>query len=198
PTFTRQNDSQPVQDDFLALMPDGRVHATENGCFAKTFGLAERTEPAIYRAVLKPSSYLENVSQTGADIDFFDTSYTQNGRAVFHMSDIEGAGDARGIRKADLLLILNRNENVIPAVARLHGAQAAAYFMLGETRGTSAGGAEEAGRFLRIPGTNPFFPMPHGLQGNRFLELVSEHPLEVYLMCTGRVGGDEDAEGSKK
>ena len=197
-TFTRQNDSQPVQDDFLALMPDGRVHATENGCFAKTFGLAERTEPAIYRAVLKPSSYLENVSQTGADIDFFDTSYTQNGRAVFHMSDIEGAGDARGIRKADLLLILNRNENVIPAVARLHGAQAAAYFMLGETRGTSAGGAEEAGRFLRIPGTNPFFPLDHSLQGNRFLELLRKNPMEVYLMNTGRIGGGEDEARSMK
>ena len=31
--------------------------------------------------------------------------------------------------------------------------------MLGETQGTSAGGAEEAGKFLRVPGTNPFFPM---------------------------------------
>jgi len=197
-TFTRQNDSQPVQDDFLALMPDGRVHATENGCFAKTFGLAEKSEPAIYRAVLKPTSYLENVSQTGADIDFFDTSYTQNGRAVFHMSDIEGAGDARAIRKADILLILNRNENVIPAVARLHGAQAAAYFMLGETRGTSAGGAEEAGRFLRIPGTNPFFPLDHSLQGNRFLELLRKNPMEVYLMNTGRIGGGEDEARSMK
>jgi phosphoenolpyruvate carboxykinase (ATP) len=70
--------------------------------------------------------------------------------------------------------------------------------MLGETKGTSAGGAEEAGKSLRVPGTNPFFPMPHGLQGNRFLELVQEHPLEVYLMCTGRVGGGEDVEGSRK
>jgi phosphoenolpyruvate carboxykinase (ATP) len=197
-TFARQNDSRPVQDDFLAVMPDGRVQATENGCFAKTFGLSEETEPAIYRAVLKPTSYLENVSQREADLDFFDTSYTQNGRAVFRMSDIEAAGDARDIRKADILLILNRNENVIPAVARLSGAQAAGYFMLGETRGTSAGGAEEAGRFLRIPGTNPFFPLDHSLQGNRFLELLRRNPLEVYLMNTGRVGGaDDDPRGMK-
>ena len=70
--------------------------------------------------------------------------------------------------------------------------------MLGETQGTSAGGADEAGKFLRVPGTNPFFPMPHDLQGNRFLELLEEHPLEVYLMNTGRVGGPEDDERSKK
>jgi phosphoenolpyruvate carboxykinase (ATP) len=197
-TFTRQNDSRPVQDDFLAVMPDGGIYATENGCFAKTFGLAEETEPAIYRAVLKPTSYLENVSQKNGNLDFFDTSYTQNGRAVFRMADIEGVGDARGLRKADVLLILNRNENVIPAAARLRGPQAAAYFMLGETKGTSAGGPEEAGRFLRIPGTNPFFPLDHSLQGNRFLEILQKSPMEVYLMNTGRVGGGEDDPRSLK
>jgi phosphoenolpyruvate carboxykinase (ATP) len=197
-TFTRQNDSHPVQDDFLAVMPDGRVFATENGCFAKTFGLAVETEPAIYRAVLKTTSYLENVSQKGVELDFFDTSYTQNGRAVFRMSDVEGAADARSIRRADILLILNRNETVIPAVARLSGAQAAAYFMLGETKGTSAGGPEEAGRFLRIPGANPLFPLDHALQGNRFLEILQNSPMEVYLMNTGRVGGGEENPRSAK
>jgi phosphoenolpyruvate carboxykinase (ATP) len=70
--------------------------------------------------------------------------------------------------------------------------------MLGETKGTAAGGAEEAGKSLRVPGTNPFFPMPHDLQGNRFLELLEEHPLEVYLLNTGRVGGPESDERSKK
>jgi phosphoenolpyruvate carboxykinase (ATP) len=70
--------------------------------------------------------------------------------------------------------------------------------MLGETQGTSAGGADEAGKFLRVPGTNPFFPMPHDHQGNRFLELLADHPLEVYLMNTGRVGGPENDERSRK
>jgi phosphoenolpyruvate carboxykinase (ATP) len=40
--------------------------------------------------------------------------------------------------------------------------------------------------------------MLHDLQGNRFLELLEEHPLEVYLMNTGRVGGPEADERSKK
>ncbi|CAN5223989.1 phosphoenolpyruvate carboxykinase [soil metagenome] len=196
-TFTRQNDSLPVQDDFVAWMSDGRIYVTENGCFAKTYGLNPDDEPTIYRAVTQPDSYLENVSQHGDEVDFYDESYTQNGRATFPFGVIESAAD-RQIEDAHFLLILNRNENVIPAVAKLEGPQAAAYFMLGETKGTAAGGADEAGKSLRVPGTNPFFPMLHDLQGNRFLELLEEHPLEVYLMNTGRVGGaDEDGRSRK-
>jgi phosphoenolpyruvate carboxykinase (ATP) len=196
-TFTRQNGSLPVQDDFVAWMPDGRITVTENGCFAKTFGLNPEDEPTIHGAVTQPDSYLENVSQHGDEVDFYDTSYTQNGRATFSFRMIESAAE-EPIGEAHFLLILNRNENVIPAVAKLEGPQAAAFFMLGETQGTSAGGADEAGKFLRVPGTNPFFPAPHDLQGNRFLELLEEHPLSVYLMNTGRVGGPEADERSKK
>jgi phosphoenolpyruvate carboxykinase (ATP) len=196
-TFTRQNGSLPVQDDFVAWMPDGRIYVTENGCFAKTYGLNPEDEPTIYGAVTQPDSYLENVSQHGDDVDFYDESYTQNGRATFPFGVIESAAD-REIEDAHFLLILNRNENVIPAVAKLEGPQAAAFFMLGETKGTAAGGAEEAGKSLRVPGTNPFFPTLHDLQGNRFLELLEEHPLEVYLMNTGRVGGPDEDERSKK
>ena len=38
-TFRNVKGSLPVQDDFIALMPGGKVHTTENGCFAKTWGL---------------------------------------------------------------------------------------------------------------------------------------------------------------
>jgi phosphoenolpyruvate carboxykinase (ATP) len=114
------------------------------------------------------------------------------------MSDLRSYEDARNVGPVDYLLILNRNENIIPAVAKLSQEQAAAYFMLGETTGTSAGGAAEAGKFLRVPGTNPFFPLPHGLQGNRILELLDTHPIETYLLNTGRVGGKDDDDRSKK
>jgi phosphoenolpyruvate carboxykinase (ATP) len=198
-TFTTQNGSEPVQDDFVGLMPGGLAYGTENGCFAKTFSLDPDFEPSIYGAVVKPTTYLENVYQDGdGTVNFFEESYTQNGRAVFQMSDLLRFRDARSIGTVDYLLILNRNENIIPAVAKLSQEQAAAYFMLGETTGTSAGGAAEAGVFLRVPGTNPFFPLPHGLQGNRILELLASHPIETYLLNTGRVGGKDDDERSKK
>jgi phosphoenolpyruvate carboxykinase (ATP) len=197
-TFTRQNGSLPVQDDFVAWWPDGSISATEAGCFAKTFALNPKDEPTIYGAVTKANAYLENVSQNEqGEVDFFDESYTKNGRAVFSFSEIEAA-DAASIKHADFLLVLNRNENVIPAVAKLEGPQAAAFFMLGETTGTAAGGKEEEGVFLRVPGTNPFFPMHHDHQGNRFLELLEQNPIDVYIMNTGRVGGPETQDGSKK
>jgi len=199
-TFTRQNNSKPVQDDFIALMPKGKIYGTENGCFAKTFGLDPKHEPTIYGAVTKRDAYLENVSQKedGGPVDFFDASYTQNGRATFELSALGWVEDARNIGPADVLLILNRNDNIIPGVARLDSEHAAAYFMLGETQGTSAGGKDEMGKALRVPGTNPFFPLRHEQQGNRFLELHRSRPFEVYLMNTGRVGGGDAAPNSKK
>jgi phosphoenolpyruvate carboxykinase (ATP) len=83
-------------------------------------------------------------------------------------------------------------------VTRLSREQAAAYFMLGETKGTSAGGASEEGIALRVPGTNPFYPGRDEDQGNRFWELMGTHPFDVYLVNTGRVGGPDGDPNSKK
>ena len=198
-TFTTQNGSRPIQDDFVGLMPGGKAYGTENGCFAKTFALDPDFEPSIHGAVVKASTYMENVYQAeDGTVDFNNEHYTKNGRAVFSMSDLLSYEDAQNVGTVDYLLILNRNENIIPAVAKLSQEQAAAYFMLGETTGTSAGGASEEGKFLRVPGTNPFFPLPHGLQGNRLLELLATHPIETYLLNTGRVGGKDGDDRSKK
>ena len=199
-TFTRQNNSQPVQDDFIGLFEGGKVVGTENGCFAKTFGLDPAHEPAIHGAVVKPDAYLENVSQQEADgpVDFFDTSYTKNGRATFPMASLGIWRDPREIGPVNHLLILNRNDNVIPAVARLSREQAAAYFMLGETQGTSAGGAAEEGKALRVPGTNPFYPHRDEQQANRFHDLMGTCDFDVFLLNTGRVGGGEGDARSKK
>jgi len=196
-TFTTQLGSRPAQDDFIALMPGGRVYTTENGCFAKTFGLDPRYEPAIYNATTKPDAYLENVSvDAGGKVDFFDASYTKNGRTTWPFSYVDPF-PGNEVPPADFLLILNRNENIVPGVARLDRAQAAAYFMLGETTGTSAGGKDEEGKFLRVPGTNPFFPRDMADMGNRMLELLDTRDLQVFVLNTGRVGGKDDATSKK-
>jgi len=178
-TFTTQRSSKPAQDDFIALMPGGKVYTTENGCFAKTFGLDPRYEPLIYHATTQPDAYLENVSVDAAGkVDFFDTSYTKNGRTTWPFSYVD-PWPGNDVPPAEFLLILNKNENIVPGVARLDRAQAAAYFMLGETTGTSAGGKDEEGKFLRVPGTNPFFPRDMADMGNRMLELLDSHELNV-------------------
>lgn len=198
-TFRQQLGSLPVQDDFVALMPGGIVYTTEDGCFAKTYGLDPHDEPTIYGGTTRPDAWLENTAvDENGKVDFFDASYTANGRSTFGLAHIRHR-DPRNVPKASYLLLLNRNENMIPAVAKLKREQAAAYFMLGETKGTSAGGAAEAGKSLRVPGTNPFFFDNDALQGNRFLELLDSMPdLEVYLMNTGRVGGPADDDRSTK
>jgi len=196
-TFTTQLDSKPAQDDFVALMPSGKVYTTENGCFAKTFGLDPRYEPAIYYATTKPDAYLENVSVSeDGTVDFFDTSYTKNGRTTWPFSYVD-PWPGNEVPPAEFLLILNKNENIVPGVARLDREHAAAYFMLGETTGTSAGGKDEEGRFLRVPGTNPFFPRHMADMGNRMLELLDNHELRVFVLNTGRVGGTDEATSKK-
>ncbi|MCH7483538.1 MAG: phosphoenolpyruvate carboxykinase [Chloroflexi bacterium] len=197
-TFRRQGESKPVQDDFIALMPGGVIHGSENGCFAKTFALSAEHEPEIHAAVTSPISYLENVYiDADGNPDFFNKSYTQNGRAVFPLKALGRIEDARNIPPVSAIVILNRDQGIVPALARLSQKQAAAYFMLGETTGTSAGGKKEAGKALRIPGTNPFSPMSDEKQGNRFHELLQSHPIDVYLMNTGWVV-EHDGPDSKK
>lgn len=197
-TFRNVLGSKPVQDDFIALMPGGVVHTTEDGCFAKTYGLNAEDEPQIHGGATSPKAWLES-THVGDDgsVDFFDDSYTANGRCTFGLDMIDHR-DPRDLPLANYLFILNRNEDIVPAIAKLKPEQAAYYFMLGETKGTSAGGAAEAGKKLRVPGTNPFWFENDASQANRLLELLESHELEVYLLNTGRVGGGDDVAGSKK
>ncbi len=196
-TFRQQAGSLPVQDDFVALMPGGRVHTSEAGCFAKTYGLDPEDEPTIYGGTTRPDAWLENVAVADdGTVDFFDTTHTANGRCTFPMANIRHRDPAQ-VPPAKYLLILNRSDHVIPAAAKLKRSQIPAYFMLGETKGTSAGGAAEAGKSLRVPGTNPFFFDDDSFQGNRLLGLLESMPeLEAYVLNTGRIGGE--GEGSKK
>lgn len=192
-TFRQQADSLPVQDDFVALMPGGVVRTTEAGCFAKTYGLDPDDEPTIFSGTTRPDAWLENVGvDDSGRVDFFDTTHTANGRSTFALANIRHRSP-RSVPRARYLLILNRSDHLIPAVARLRRDQIPAYFMLGESKGTSAGGVAEAGKSLRVPGTNPFFFNDDSLQGNRLLELLDSMPdLEAFVMNTGRIGGEDE------
>ncbi|HSM01745.1 MAG TPA: phosphoenolpyruvate carboxykinase [Acidimicrobiia bacterium] len=189
-TFSQTGGGSPVQDDFVALFPGGKVYGTENGTFAKVYGLTPESEPAVWHGATRPGSYLENVAiDAEGRVDFHDKSHTENSRAVIVADDIPGFLAPVNVDTADFMLLLNRNNSIMPAVARLTPDQAAAYFMLGETQGTSAGGKAEAGKFLRVPGTNPFFAYRHEWQANRLREILDTCDLAVFVLNTGRVGG---------
>ncbi|RKZ19174.1 hypothetical protein DRQ16_00075 [bacterium] len=61
-TFSKQGEiTQPLQDDMIVIWPNGKVTVTENGCFAKTFGLKKESEPVIYNGTIHPDAWVENV-----------------------------------------------------------------------------------------------------------------------------------------
>lgn len=192
-TFNSHLGSLPVQDDFCALFPDGRLYASENGCFAKTYGLDVTHEPEIYIALKEPDSWLENVAVDNQGIvDYFNGSHTTNGRGTFTLDKIKHRVPYN-LPEVSHIIILNRNFDILPGIVQLKPDQAIEYFMLGETTGTSAGGQAEAGKFLRVPGTNPFFHTYDKLQGQRFQSILEQNPeIKVILMNTGCVGGKSE------
>ncbi len=253
-TFSKQGElTQPLQDDMVCFWPGGKFTITENGCFAKTFGLKEETEPIIYRGTLLPTAWVENVYmnpdgtydfskqilspeevkrlrnvliETGAPAENVDAYiegkvkaedvvdeynipkdgwdfvvWTQNGRSIIPLKEIEGAADPYDVPPVKFMGILNRDEGkdaATPGIVRFKSPeQAAGYFMLGETSKTSAAG-KERGK-TRSPFTQPFFPRSYGLQAERFSELASQVPdLVNWMMNTGYVGGDERDEKEGK
>ncbi len=75
-TFSKQGDvTKPIQDDMVTLWAQGELSITENGCFAKTFGLTEESEPVIYRGTVSDDAWVENVFlQADGAMDFFKTA----------------------------------------------------------------------------------------------------------------------------
>jgi len=79
-TFSKQGEvTKPIQDDMVTLWSDGELSITENGCFAKTFGLTEESEPVIYRGTVSDNAWVENVFlDANGDLDFFKTAISPN------------------------------------------------------------------------------------------------------------------------
>lgn len=156
-------------------------------------------EPLIYSGLTKRNAWLENTFvDNDGHVDFQNDIHTTNGRGTFRLDSIPH-GNVRDIPPLRMIFILNRNFDILPAIVKLNHEQAAAYYMLGETTGTSAGGESEVNKALRIPVTNPFFPMDHYLQGNRFLDLLDNSPnVDVYLLNTGYIGGKVRSKSFRK
>jgi phosphoenolpyruvate carboxykinase (ATP) len=60
-TFSKQGElTQPIQDDMVCVWPGGYITITENGAFAKTYGLTRENEPIIWDGSLSPTAWVEN------------------------------------------------------------------------------------------------------------------------------------------
>jgi len=170
------------------------VYQDENGVLDFHKGALTPREVAHWRDALLRSGVTEaDLAAYAAGTKTY--TWTKNARVIIPMHSIETAGDTTHLPPASAIGVLNRNTNIIPAVVRFKTpAQAAAYFMLGETMGTAASGAD-AGKAKRSPFTNPFFPLRDEMQANRYMELAATMPDVLnFMMNTGWVGGDEEAE----
>ena len=81
-----------IGDDEHGWTKDNSVFNFEGGCSAKVINLSEENEPDIFRAIQK-GALLENVSlDSEGNVDFKDTSITQNTRVsypIYHIKNIQ-------------------------------------------------------------------------------------------------------------
>jgi phosphoenolpyruvate carboxykinase (ATP) len=182
------------QDDVVLMRGDGFCFGTEDNFYLKTEGLEPKGQPLLYKAAISPNAVFENVHVAeDGKVDFLNYSVTSNGRGVVFRSDMKPYSDGEiDLPRTDMLIFIIRRRDIVPPVARLNHEQAAAMFMLGESVETSAGDPTQAGKALRVVGTNPFIVGPAEEEGNIFLKLLESNPsAECFALNTGRVGGKD-------
>jgi len=180
------------QDDVVILRSDGSAIGTEESFYLKTDGLEPSTQPLLYAAAISPRAILENVwvePETGK-VDFFNSTLTSNGRGMVKRRDIAFTDSEIDLEKVDYMVFITRHYDIMPPVVRLTPEWAAAAFMLGESIETSAGDPAQAGKALRVVGTNPFIVGEEEEEGNILLSLLRNNPdIHCFILNTGVVGG---------
>ncbi len=180
------------QDDVVILRPDGSAIGTEESFYLKTDGLEPGAQPLLYAAAISPRAILENVwvePETGK-VDFFNSTLTSNGRGMVKRRDIAFTDTTIDLDKVDYMIFITRHYDIMPPVVRLDQNWAAAAFMLGESVETSAGDPTQAGKALRVVGTNPFIIGEEEEEGNLLLDILRNNPdIQCFILNTGVVGG---------
>jgi phosphoenolpyruvate carboxykinase (ATP) len=181
-----------IGDDEHCWTQDG-VFNIEGGCYAKAINLSAENEPDIYNAI-RFGTVLENVvyDQKTREVDYTDTSITQNTRASYPIQYIDNiqmpcmAGHAKNI-----IFLTCDAFGVLPPVSKLTPEQASYHFIAGYTAkvaGTEMGVTEPEATFSANFGAA--FMMWHP---NKYAELLSakmkEHNASAWLVNTGWTGG---------
>jgi len=182
------------QDDVVILRSDGSAVGTEESFYLKTENLEPGSQPLLYAAAISPRAILENVwvEPEMGKVDFFNSTLTSNGRGVVKRGDIAFTDSEIDLEKVDYMVFITRHYDIMPPVVRLSPEWAAAAFMLGESIETSAGDPTQAGKALRVVGTNPFLVGEEEEEGNILLSLLRDNPgIQCFILNTGKVGGED-------
>jgi phosphoenolpyruvate carboxykinase (ATP) len=191
-TLSADPDRKLIGDDEHGWTNENSVFNFEGGCYAKVIDLSSEKEPDIYKAI-KKGAILENVVMNASgDVDFEDTSITQNTRVsypIYHIDNIQTP--SIGKNPKNIFFLTADAFGVLPPISKLTPGQAAYHFISGYTAkvaGTEAGINEPLPSFSACFGA-PFMP----LHPTKYAEMLSvkmqEAGVNVWLVNTGWTGG---------
>ena len=165
----------------------------EGGCYAKTIDLSEEKEPQIWKAI-KSGALLENIAFKGEskEVDFNDSSITQNTRVSYPIHHIDNAADPSvgGVPKNIFFLTCDAY-GVLPPISKLSAGQAMYHFISGYTAkvaGTEAGITEPQTAFSACFGA-PFLPLHPTKYAEMLGNKMGETDVTIWLVNTGWSGG---------
>lgn len=191
-TLSADPERKLIGDDEHGWTPDNAIFNFEGGCYAKVINLSQENEPDIYNAI-KPGAILENVIMDDkGNVDFADTSITQNTRVSYPIYHIENIQEPSvGHNPKNIFLLTADAFGVLPPISKLTPGQAAYHFISGYTAkvaGTEDGVNEPTPNFSACFGA-PFML----LHPTRYAEMLSkkmkENGVNVWLVNTGWTGG---------
>ncbi|WP_378186306.1 phosphoenolpyruvate carboxykinase (ATP) [Aquimarina sp. W85] len=191
-TLSTDPDRRLIGDDEHAWTEENTVFNFEGGCYAKVIDLSAENEPEIYGAI-KKGALLENVilKDTG-EVDYADTSITQNTRVSYPIHHIENIKvPSRGKTVTNIFFLTADAFGVLPPISKLTKEQASYHFISGYTAkvaGTEAGINEPKPSFSACFGA-PFMPLHPKEYGDMLMEKIEKTGANVWLINTGWTGG---------
>ena len=190
-TLSADPDRFLIGDDEHGWDDDG-IFNFEGGCYAKTIDLTEENEPEIYRAI-RTDALLENVAvDDNGQVDYFDTTKTQNGRVSYPIHHIENWHEPQMADHPKNVIFLTCDAfGVLPPVSKLSSGQAMYHFLSGYTAkvaGTERGVTEPTATFSACFGA-AFLTLHPTRYADLLQEKLDKHNSNAYLVNTGWSGG---------
>lgn len=191
-TLSTDPDRSLIGDDEHGWTSENTVFNFEGGCYAKVINLSAEQEPEIYRAI-KKGAILENViMDNDGNVDFEDTSITQNTRVsypIYHIDNIRKP--SIGQNPKNIFFLTADAFGVLPPISKLNPGQAAYHFISGYTAkvaGTEAGVNEPLPSFSACFGA-PFMPLHPTKYAEMLSKKMQDANVNVWLVNTGWTGG---------
>ncbi|MBT8266236.1 MAG: phosphoenolpyruvate carboxykinase (ATP) [Bacteroidia bacterium] len=191
-TLSTDPDRSLIGDDEHGWTNENTVFNFEGGCYAKVINMSRDNEPEIYDAI-KKGAILENVIlDKNGEVDYTDTSITQNTRVsypIYHIENIQVPSIGRNPK--NIFFLTADAFGVLPPISKLTPGQAAYHFISGYTAkvaGTEAGIDEPLPSFSACFGA-PFMPLHPTKYAEMLSKKMKDSGVNVWLVNTGWTGG---------